>query len=74
LEAHRVVRSRGSHIFLENRLTDDGKVVSLTRQPPFRPRKILTPVILLFPVVNALFSAPWPHTMYIAGSICATAF
>jgi hypothetical protein len=25
---------------LDNRLTDGGKVVSLTRQPPFTPRKI----------------------------------
>jgi hypothetical protein len=27
--------------FLDNRLTDGGKVVSLTRRPPFLPRKIL---------------------------------
>jgi hypothetical protein len=33
VEAHRVVRRRGSHIFLGNRLTDDGEVVSLTRRP-----------------------------------------
>jgi hypothetical protein len=26
--------------FLDNRLTDGGKVVSLTRRPPFTPRKI----------------------------------
>jgi hypothetical protein len=26
--------------FLDNRLTDDGEVVSLTRRPPFTPRKI----------------------------------
>jgi hypothetical protein len=26
--------------FLENRLTDDGEVVSLTRRPPFTPRNI----------------------------------
>jgi hypothetical protein len=31
--------SRLSHV-LDNRLTDGGKVVSLTRQPPFTPRKI----------------------------------
>jgi hypothetical protein len=32
-------RSRLPH-FLDNRLTDGGKVVSLTRQLPFTPRKI----------------------------------
>jgi hypothetical protein len=26
--------------FLDNRITDDGEVVSLTRRPPFNPRKI----------------------------------
>jgi hypothetical protein len=26
--------------FLDNRLTDDGRVVSPTRRPPFTPRKI----------------------------------
>jgi hypothetical protein len=26
--------------FLDNRLTDGGEVVSLTRRPPFTPRKI----------------------------------
>jgi hypothetical protein len=26
--------------FLDNRLADDGEVVSLTRRPPFAPRKI----------------------------------
>jgi hypothetical protein len=26
--------------FLDNRLTDSGEVVSLTRRPPFTPRKI----------------------------------
>jgi hypothetical protein len=26
--------------FIDNRLTDDGEVVSLTRRPPFIPRKI----------------------------------
>ena len=31
--------SRLQH-FLDNRLTDDGDVVSLTRRPPFTPRKI----------------------------------
>jgi hypothetical protein len=32
-------RSRLPH-FLDNRLTDAGEVVSLTRRPPFTPRKI----------------------------------
>jgi hypothetical protein len=27
--------------FLDNRITDDGEVVSLTRRAPFTPRKIL---------------------------------
>jgi hypothetical protein len=36
VKAHRVVRRRGSH----SRLTDGGKFVSLTRRPPFTPRKI----------------------------------
>jgi hypothetical protein len=27
--------------FLDNRITDGGKVISLTRRPPFTPRKIL---------------------------------
>jgi hypothetical protein len=40
VEAHRVVRRRGSHIFLDNRFTDGGEVVSLMRRPPFTPRKI----------------------------------
>jgi hypothetical protein len=31
---------RGSHIFLDTWLTDGGEVVSLTRRPPFTPRKI----------------------------------
>jgi hypothetical protein len=33
------VRRRGSHIFLDNRLTDGGEVVSLTRRPPFTPQE-----------------------------------
>jgi hypothetical protein len=37
VEAHRVVRRRGSHIFLDNRLTDSFDVASLTRRPPFTP-------------------------------------
>jgi hypothetical protein len=32
-------KSRLPH-FLDNRLTDGGEVVSLTRRPPFTPRKI----------------------------------
>jgi hypothetical protein len=40
METHRVPRSRGSHIFLDSRLTDGGDAVSLTRQPPFTPRKV----------------------------------
>jgi hypothetical protein len=34
-----VVRRRGSHIFLDNRLTDGSEVVSLTRRPPFTPQE-----------------------------------
>jgi hypothetical protein len=34
--------SRLSH-FLDNRLTDDGEVVSLTRRPPFNPRRMSRP-------------------------------
>jgi hypothetical protein len=40
VEAHRIVRRRCSHIFQDNRITDGGEVVSLTRRPSFRPRKI----------------------------------
>jgi hypothetical protein len=40
MEAHMFVRRRGSHIFLDNRLTDGSEVVSLKRRPPFTPRKI----------------------------------
>jgi hypothetical protein len=40
VEAHRVVRCRGSHISLDNQLTDGGEIVSLTRRPPFNARKI----------------------------------
>jgi hypothetical protein len=39
MEAHRVVKRRSPHIFLDNQLTD-GDEVSLTRRPPFTPRKI----------------------------------
>jgi hypothetical protein len=39
IEAHRFVRPRGSHIFLDNRLTD-GSEVSITSRPPFTPTKI----------------------------------
>jgi hypothetical protein len=40
VEIHRAVRRRGSHIFLDNRLTDGGKVVCHTRWPPFTLKKI----------------------------------
>jgi hypothetical protein len=39
MEVHKVVTRRGSHIYLDNRLTDGGEV-SLTRRPHFTPRKI----------------------------------
>jgi hypothetical protein len=39
VEAHRVEMSRLPH-FLDNQLTDGGKVVSLMRRPPFTTRKI----------------------------------
>jgi hypothetical protein len=42
VEAHKVVRRRGSHIFLGNWLTDGGEVVSLTRWPPSLPGKFAT--------------------------------
>jgi hypothetical protein len=35
MEAHKFVRRRrDSHIFLDNRLTDGGEVISLTARPP----------------------------------------
>jgi hypothetical protein len=34
-----VMRRRGSHVFLDNRLTDGGEVVSLTPRPPFNPQE-----------------------------------
>jgi hypothetical protein len=37
MEAHRVVRRRQS---VDNRLTEGGEVVSLTRRPPLTPGKI----------------------------------
>jgi hypothetical protein len=39
MEAHWVARRRGSHTFLENRLTDDGEIVSLTRPQAFTPQE-----------------------------------
>jgi hypothetical protein len=39
-KAHRVVKRRGFHHFLNNRLTDGGEVVSPTLRPPFTPRVI----------------------------------
>jgi hypothetical protein len=36
MESHKVLRRRGSHTFsLDNRLTDGGETVSLTRRQPF---------------------------------------
>jgi hypothetical protein len=40
VEAHRIARRRGSHIFLDNGLTDGGEVASLTRRSPLTPTKI----------------------------------
>jgi hypothetical protein len=40
VEAHKVVRRRGSHIFQDNWVTGGGGVVSFTRRPVFTPRKI----------------------------------
>jgi hypothetical protein len=39
-EKGRVKKVKLSHIFQDNRLTDGGEVVSLTRLPPFTPIKI----------------------------------
>jgi hypothetical protein len=39
VEPHRVVRLRGSHIFVDNRLTDGGEIVRLTRRRPFTPQE-----------------------------------
>jgi hypothetical protein len=40
VKADSVVSRRGSHIFfLDRRFTDGGKVVSLTRRPPFIPQE-----------------------------------
>jgi hypothetical protein len=39
MKAHRVVRRQASYIFLDNRLTDGGEVVSLTRRLPFAPQE-----------------------------------
>jgi hypothetical protein len=46
VKTHRVVRRRGFHIFsLDKRLTDGGKIVSLTRLPPFTPPgRFLVPI------------------------------
>jgi hypothetical protein len=35
-----LVTSYGGPCFLDNRLTDGGEVVKLTRRPPFTPTKI----------------------------------
>jgi hypothetical protein len=39
VETHGFVRCRGSHIFLDNRITGCGEVVSLMRRPPFTPQE-----------------------------------
>jgi hypothetical protein len=39
MESLRVVRGRGPHIFYNNRLTDGGDFVSLTRRPSFTPQE-----------------------------------
>jgi hypothetical protein len=39
VKALRVLRHRGSHIFLDNRSTDGGKVDSLPCRPPFTPQE-----------------------------------
>jgi hypothetical protein len=41
VKAHRVLRRRGSHIFLDNWLTDGGEVLSLTPRSPFTPGRFL---------------------------------
>jgi hypothetical protein len=41
MEAHRVVRRRGSHIFFRQSFTDGGEVVSLTHRQPFIPGRFL---------------------------------
>jgi hypothetical protein len=47
--------------FLENRLTDDSKVVNLTRRPPFTPRKI--------PGTHFCQRLSWPQGHSVAGRI-----
>jgi hypothetical protein len=45
VETHRVVRHRGFHILLDNRLADGDEVVRLTRRPPFTsPGRFLVPI------------------------------
>jgi hypothetical protein len=39
MEARMVLRGRGSHIFLDNSLTDGSEVVNVTRRPPFTPQE-----------------------------------
>jgi hypothetical protein len=39
MEAYRVVRRRGFHIFLDSRLTNGGEVVSLTHRQAFAPQE-----------------------------------
>jgi hypothetical protein len=42
MEVLRIVRRRGSYIFLDKRLTDGSEVVSLKQQLPFPSRKVPT--------------------------------
>jgi hypothetical protein len=39
VEAHSVLRRLGSHIFLEDQLTDVGDIVILMCRPPFTPQE-----------------------------------
>jgi hypothetical protein len=40
MEAHTVVRHQGLRIFLDSRLTDGSKAISLMCRSPFTPKKI----------------------------------
>jgi hypothetical protein len=50
VEAPRVPRGRGSHIYLDKRLADGGKVNSSTRRLPFTPRFLFLRFLLLISV------------------------
>jgi hypothetical protein len=62
MEAHRVVRHRGSYIFEDIRLTDGGEAVSLMRLPSFTSRKIpdthFLPACSVVPQPSTLPRAP----------------